>query len=83
MIEIILEMKDYYRLMHRLITIEYDRPISKSIGNWDFEYILNDDIHFWFIENNIIYSLREDENCCSHIIFENISDAVLFKLVWM
>ena len=45
-------------------------------------YILVDLLHNWLVDNNISYSLREiDYFTC--IMFENKSDAILFKLTWL
>jgi hypothetical protein len=58
-----------------------DRPrINYATGWLVFKY----ELHTWFIENNIKYSLtysKSEENC-TQIHFEKESDALLFKLTW-
>lgn len=58
------------------------KPFSRSLQNGDFKFSLVDEIHNWFIENNISYSLRENYKSNTIIIFEKESDAVYFKLIW-
>ena len=70
-----------------------DRPASGIVFNgssYTSYYTLNNILHFWLIENNIEYSLKEvkrkdsadDTYYNTVIIFENKVDAMLFKLTW-
>ena len=52
--------------------------------NEECKWFLNDKLHSWMLEQNIVYSVREKRNTGNTIIiFKKSSDAVLFKLVWM
>lgn len=62
-----------------------DRPFSCIYRDNIEYYCLCDLFHFWLIDHNVSYSLKEvpmnfGYDTC--IIFEKDSDAVLFKLVW-
>jgi len=73
--------KYYIHLSDRDIVPE-GRPISFPIFTIG-KYILNDILHFWLVDQNIVYFLKEDEDLKTHIFFKKESDAILFKLTWM
>jgi hypothetical protein len=42
-----------------------------------------DEIHQWFIDNNIEYSFADATLETTDIVFQKESDAILFKLTWL
>jgi len=63
--------------------LRLNRPQLKYYeSNSSCQLFFIDQIHFWFIENNIKYSLEFISRDFTKILFEKESDAVLFKLTW-
>jgi hypothetical protein len=57
-----------------------DRPNMFSIDEY---YAFHTEIHEWFLENGIQYSLEYNNFHKTTIVFKNESDALLFKLTWL
>jgi hypothetical protein len=60
-----------------LSTMSDGTPSNKSY------YSFIDEIHNWFMDNNIYYRLDYVSINTTDIIFKKESDAILFKLTWM
>jgi len=61
--------------------LSFNRPwFNDDRKEW---YVFKDDVHFWFIDNNIKYFLFNVSVWETGIRFENTKDAMLFKLTWM
>ena len=65
----------------------WERPIypfkKPRVKFLDASYSFIDDLHNWFIENNIDYDFVKSSFKAATIRFKNQSDAILFKLTWM
>ena len=70
--------------LYEVKNMPVDRPyvcFNSDYAQENFYIILADNIHQWFIENNIEYELDFGFNDWL-IILSNIDHAVLFKLIW-
>jgi len=61
----------------------HDRPFIIDIDNKNRTFELVDEIHQWFIDNNLSYKTKWTSEYESCLIFEKESDAILFKLTWL
>ena len=85
MIKIILDRDQFFHICWG-IDIYKIQPYARY-KNSQIVDILMEEVHIWLVDNNIKYKLdREQEgegDDYFFIIFENKSDAMLFKLTWM
>ena len=77
--------KDYNKWwLKSSISKPNDRSYMTDGIKKDLEYhTFIDEIHNWFKDNNIKYKLKCISNVETEIIFNNETDAILFKLTWM
>jgi hypothetical protein len=60
------------------------QPVA-DLGKSGMRYYLKEQVHKWFLDSNIPYTLRikiTAENIQVFIIFNNKENAMLFKLSW-
>ena len=72
---------DSWLRMRRLRTMEDDVFLEHNQYNPGMGYVLRKSFRDWMKDNNIKYDLiLEEANI--FITFENLEDAILFKLIW-
>ena len=76
------------RRKYRIIS-DCDYNGEERPGLKEYCLVLDDELHYWLVERNIQYSLNRRYESDSrswnnyiNVVFDNINDAILFKLTW-
>jgi hypothetical protein len=83
-----IKYNDFFQVFRFRASLDKPCATNAWTGDCDFRY-LEEDIHKWMIENNIIYNIKfviSKQDNLEHISwvleFDNNENAVLFKLTW-